>query len=248
MSPPANDPFDLDFSKYAPPPPVTEAQQESLKEETEASATKLGRYDRYFRQTVASCPASTCGNLLIDNNPATIPMASMGGPGPYEQDTRGVQNVTALLYMRPLAAMRNEFVVGIDVSRQTNERLQYNYSGTRAVKALFAPQHTPEPQLAAGLNNSRYNTADDYSLFLDDRLWLQEQFSISAGVRVQRFSNRQDQTNQPAVGATTIASCDGKAGSYTTCYFKHVSWCTIITHYLFTYFYVLNFFRSAVIH
>ena len=41
MASPDNDPFDLDFSNYA-PPPVTEAQQESLKEETEVGATKLG--------------------------------------------------------------------------------------------------------------------------------------------------------------------------------------------------------------
>ena len=192
-----------------------------------SSATKIGRYSRYFRQTVASCPAASCGNYLLDNNTSTVPMASMGGPGPYEQDTSGIQNVSALLYTRPVAGMRNELAIGLDVSRQRNARVQFNYQGTRAAKDLFSPLHEPAPMLAADLNNERTTTALDYSLFIDDRLWLYETVSVDAGVRVQRFSTTQDQLNLAASGST-LSTCDGKTGRFTSCLFSRSAENTLI--------------------
>ncbi len=179
-----------------------------------SSDTKYGVYNRYFRQTVASCPAATCGNFMIDNNPATVPMAQMGGPGPYDQRTTGIQNVTTALFTAPLGDMRNEFVVGWDVSYQQNDRDQFNYLGTRAAKDLFNPAHAPVPALAPGLNNVRDTTGKDYALIVDDRLWLHPEFSLNVGMRLQSYTNEQEQTNFAAA-----TSCNGVTGTFPTCTF-----------------------------
>lgn len=182
-----------------------------------ASASKAGRYQRYFRQTVASCPAASCGDLLLDNNPATTPMASMGGPGPYAQLTTGMQNVTTLLYTQRFGGRRNEFVVGWDVSYQNNDRSQYNYLETRSAKNLLAPIHSPLPELAPGFNNVRETTAADMSVVIDDRLWLTPSFSLNAGVRLQHYQTQQETLGYPAVGAATLSSCNGAAGAFVSC-------------------------------
>lgn len=182
-----------------------------------SSGTKLGQYDRYFRQTVASCPAATCGAFLIDNDPATVPLASMGGPGPYDQSTRGIQNVTTLLYTQSLGERRNELAIGWDVSYQTNDRTQFNYSGTRAAKDLFTPSHSPLPVLASGYNNIRESNATDLALVVDDRLWVTPTLSFNVGVRVQQFRNEQDQLNFAAAGAT-LTTCNGVTGTFNSCF------------------------------
>ncbi|SFF87495.1 catecholate siderophore receptor [Novosphingobium sp. CF614] len=177
------------------------------------SDTKLGVYKRYFRQTVASCPAATCGNLLIDGNTATVPVATMGGPGPYDQTTKGIQNVSTALITKPIGGMRNELVLGIDFSYQTNDRTQFNYAATRAAKDLFDPAHDPSPALSATLNNIRDTRGTDISFFIDERLWFTPEFSVDAGLRFQHFVNRQDQTSYAVltcngVGSTTAIDCD----------------------------------------
>ncbi len=179
------------------------------------SDIKYGVYDRYFRQTVASCPAA-CGNALTDNNPATVPTAQMGGPGPYAQTTTGIQNVSTALFTAPIGEMRSEFLVGWDISWQQNDREQWNYAGTRANKDLFAPPHTPNPVVASSLANLRDTEGRDYALIVDERLWLHPEFSVNAGVRFQNYTNEQAQTTWSSPAAT---NCNGVAGSFTTCTF-----------------------------
>ncbi|MBK5265261.1 MAG: TonB-dependent receptor, partial [Alphaproteobacteria bacterium] len=186
------------------------------------SDTKLGVYTRYFRQTVASCPVGTvtipdCGNYLTDGNPATIPLATMGGPGPYDQTTKGIQNVTTALITKPVGGMRSELLLGVDFSYQTNDRTQSNYAGTRAAKDLFDPAHSPSPTLSATLNNVRDTRGTDISVFIDERLWLTPKFSINAGLRYQHFTNKQEQTNY------TVTTCNGVVVPLSNCPFTRKS-------------------------
>jgi catecholate siderophore receptor len=183
------------------------------------SDTKYGSYTRYFQQTPVSCgtTASTaipvpCSTALIDNDPATIPLISVGGPGPYDQTTDGVQNVSTLSYTGNLGGFRNELLAGWDVSWQHNDRDQFNYASRLATKTLFDPVRLPNPTLAAVKNNIRDTTAKDVSIFISDRFWFTEQWSVSGGVRAQWYEVDQNTT---AFNATT---CNGVTGTFPTCY------------------------------
>jgi catecholate siderophore receptor len=169
------------------------------------SDTKYGNYVRYFQQTPVSCNA-TCATALTDGDLATIPSISVGGPGPYDQTTNGVQNVSTLSYTGPLGGLRNELLAGWDVSWQNNDRDQFNYASRLAAKTLFDPVHTPNPTLAAVRNNVRDSTAKDVSLFISDRLWLNEQWSVSAGLRAQWYEIDQNTTAFTVSGAGAVTS------------------------------------------
>ena len=185
---------------------------------TLTSDTKFGVYTRYFQQTVPNTCTDTltspatgvtrCATYLTDNDPATVPQVGIGGPGPYDQTTMGVQNISTASYTTPLGGMRNELLVGWDVSWQTNDRDQFNYLPARGPKDLLNPAHSPSPTLSPVRNNVRESTAKDVSLFVSDRLWFNDQWSISGGLRAQWYEMDQNTTAFTATTTTppTVAS------------------------------------------
>jgi catecholate siderophore receptor len=186
---------------------------------TLTSDSKYGNYTRYFQQTVPNACADTltspatgatrCATYLLDNNPATIPLINIGGPGPYDQTTQGVQNVTVATITAPVGGFRNELMLGWDVSWQTNDRDQFNYVTTgptiRAPKDVFNPNRTPSPTLQPVKNNIRESTANDVSLFVSERFWFNDQWSVSGGVRAQWYEMDQNSTVFTVTNATTNA-------------------------------------------
>jgi len=177
---------------------------------TLSSDLKYGYYQRYSQFTPVTCGGNNspdCPAFLTDGDPTTVPMGGVGGPGPYEQDTRGVQNITTASITAPLGGMRNELLAGLDVSWQQNDRNQFNYASRVTTKDLFDPANTPNPTLADVLNNIRDTTAKDVSVFVNDRLWLNDQWSVTAGVRAAWYEVDQEQFS-----ASSTATCRGFTG------------------------------------
>lgn len=186
-----------------------------------SSDVKLGVYKRDFRQSVPSCAAATCGNLLTDGDAATVPIVSSGVRGQFRQTTKGVQNVTTLLVEKPLGGMRNELIVGWDISYQTNDReddIRPNNGTTSAVtQSLFAPTGSAVLNYTHKIYQYRDSQATDISFFIDERLWLTPKLSINAGVRYQHFKNEQETTALTTNANAAITSCNGATGTFTTC-------------------------------
>ncbi|HEX5006249.1 MAG TPA: TonB-dependent receptor [Hyphomonadaceae bacterium] len=175
---------------------------------TLTSDLKYGYYQRYSQFTPVTCGGNsspTCPAFLTDNDPATVPVGGVGGPGPYEQDTSGVQSLSTAQIAAPLFGLRSEMIVGLDASWQQNDRNQYNYASARAPKDLLDPPHTPNPTLSDTLNNIRDTTAKDVAVFVTERLWLNEQWSVSGGLRQQWYEVDQEQTS-------ATATCRGLSG------------------------------------
>lgn len=186
------------------------------------SDVKLGIYERSFRQTVPSCAAVTCGNLLVDGDPATVPVMSSSARGQFRQTTKGVQNVTTLLVEAPIGGMRNELIVGWDISHQTNRReddIRPN-GGT----AINQPLLSPSFDLALNFPNQvfqfRRSKATDLSFFVDERLWLTPELSINAGVRYQYFTSDQDLTELSGNAGAATGACNGVAAQPYPCFTK----------------------------
>jgi catecholate siderophore receptor len=175
------------------------------------SDTKLGAYKRRFRQTVPSC-AAACGDALLDGNPATVPMMAAGVRGQFRQTTRGIQNVSTALIEKPIAGMRNELIIGWDISYQTNDReddIRPDNGATSSVsQSLFAPGATA-PAFTHKVFQYRDSSATDYSFFIDERLWLTPKLSINAGVRYQHFKATQDQTALTTNANAANTTCNG---------------------------------------
>ncbi len=179
---------------------------------TLTSDVRWGFYQRYARFTPAGC-SGVCATNLTDGDPATVPLATPGGPGPWDQDTQGVQNVTAAHITAPLGGLRSELTVGFDAAWQHNDRNQHAYIGTRTPFDLFNPVLTDGVPATATATNIRDTTTRDVSVFANERLWLNDQWSLVGGVRwgayeVDQNTNTFNQTTAcngaPAVPAPGV--------------------------------------------
>jgi catecholate siderophore receptor len=166
------------------------------------SDLKYGYYQRYSQFTPTSCPAA-CFAALTDGNAATIPNGSPGGPGPYDQDTRGIQNITTAMITAPLGAMQNELLVGVDASWQHNDRNQYSYASRPTAIPLLDPQSVARPVVNMARSNIRDTTANDVSIFANDRLWFTPELSASVGLRMSWYEVKQNTTT------FNTTSCNG---------------------------------------
>ncbi len=189
---------------------------------TFTSDTKAGVYWRYSQFSPVSC-GTDCSANLLDGDPTTEPLNNIGGPGPYDQETFGVQNVSTAQINAPLGGLESEMIIGWDVSYQTNDRDQFDYAASRGAQNILTPDNTFVPTLAGLRNNTRNTVAQDLSLYISERLWLTPQWSISGGVRAQSFEVDQDQT------AFDVTSCDGVDGVFATCFSEESSNTTFVS-------------------
>jgi len=198
------------------------------------SDTKLGVYKRRFRQSIPSCSEPTpsspttpsCSNFLLDGNPATVPTMAAGVRGQFRQTTRGIQNVTTALLEKPVGDMRNELIIGWDVSYQTNDREDDIRPGNGAIstvtQSLFAPS-AASPSFTHQVYQYRNSSATDYSVFVDERLWLTPKLSINAGVRYQHFEADQDLTELSSNAGRPVNPCHGVAQNVPMCFTTTIS-------------------------
>jgi catecholate siderophore receptor len=187
------------------------------------SDTKLGVYKRRFRQTVPGCRTNEdCPAFLLDGDPTTVPIGRTTPRGAYEQTTKGIQNVTTVNLTKPLGGMKNDFIIGWDMSYQTNDRSD-DARPDPYLQDLLNPVRSPLPDYPGFVYLNRDTRATDIAFFVDDRLWLTPQFSINAGIRYQHYKVTQQEvaffTNtggaldecNGVVGATAACVVDGKA-------------------------------------
>ncbi len=160
---------------------------------TLTSDTRWGYYQRFARFTPVGC-SGVCVTNLTDGNPATVPVGTPGGPGPWDQDTQGVQNITAASITAPLFGLRSELLVGTDVTWQHNDRNQYQYGGTRANFDLLNPVLTDGVPTNFTKSNIRDTTTRDVSVFANERLWLTDEWSFVGGLRWGAYEVDQNTT------------------------------------------------------
>ena len=110
-----------------------------------SSDTRGGSYDRFFQYTsVDACPTNpttgqTCIDALVDNNPATRPLITFGGSGPYRQRAWGVQNVTSVHALFDVGGLRNEVVAGTDLNYQENRKAFFAYTLPPLSSGIYFP-------------------------------------------------------------------------------------------------------------
>lgn len=179
-----------------------------------SSDLKLGYYSREFRQTVASC-AAACGDALVGGNLIT-PVVTGGVRGQQRSDTRGIQNVSTALINAPLFGQRSELVLGWDISYQKNDR-EDDTRPTAVNQNLFRPILFATPLLTGQPFQERENRIRDIAVFLDERIWLNEFWSLNAGLRYQDFSSTQYQRTRTTNTGGALSSCNGTNGNTPLC-------------------------------
>jgi catecholate siderophore receptor len=120
---------------------------------TLTSDTRYGVYSRYFQySTLDQCNAA-CTNALFDGNPATEAYGGIGGGSPYDMDSDGLQNITTARLDLDLGGMKSQTILGIDLSRQSNDKSFLAYTlppGVATRPAMPHPIVNPDPRFPAG--------------------------------------------------------------------------------------------------
>jgi catecholate siderophore receptor len=200
---------------------ITHVANEWLTLQNDARAAVYSRYFQYT--TVDRCDTTTatnnCAGTLFGANPAAT-LGGIGGGGPYNQNSWGVQDVFSATANFHVGGLRNTLIAGFDAGYQNADRTIYAYTlpttaqytyqlGDRSRSRanigmpLFNPTNLPPPGYTVVLptpanvanTNATATTvvtssgrATDLAFFATDRLWLDDAWSIIAGVRVDRYN------------------------------------------------------------
>ena len=174
---------------------------------TVTNDTRLGYYDRYFSTSGPSCDATCAASFFAGGNPNT---GYVGGSPTYDQQSWAIQNLTTAVAKFNTGFIRHEMVGGVDVFYAKNEREGYYIAGTKA------PQRVRDPVFeASGYSyvknpfNTRRSSGTDVGVFLGDRMWFTEQFSVVAGFRWDNYDVDHFQTTSsgtPPVLATATTT------------------------------------------
>ncbi|HEX7946348.1 MAG TPA: TonB-dependent receptor [Phenylobacterium sp.] len=120
---------------------------------TLTSDTRYGYYTRYFQYSTLDQCTAACTTALFDGNPATEPNGGNGGQGPYDMDAWGLQNISTARFDYDVGALKNQLLVGLDVSRQSNDKVIFAYAlpaGFPTRQVIPRPLVNPNPNFPAG--------------------------------------------------------------------------------------------------
>jgi catecholate siderophore receptor len=114
---------------------------------------RYGSYSRYFQYSTLDQCTAACTTALFDGNPATEAFGGNGGQGPYDMDAWGVQNISTARIDYDLGKLKNQLIVGVDLSQQSNAKTIFAYGlplpfTTRP--AIPRPLVDPNPNFPAG--------------------------------------------------------------------------------------------------
>jgi catecholate siderophore receptor len=209
---------------------------------TVTSDSRLGVYSKYFQYTTVDSCSAACNAAYFDGNPATVPNANYGGSSPYKQRDWGAQNITAARFGFDLGGLKNEMIVGWDVSYQNNKKHFYAYAlpagytarNTIPYSLINPPYYPPAGYQVFTPTRANLNCpatgncttsvtgatvyaniagtaviysageAQDYGLFVTDRLYITPQLSVLASLREDWYRASYTSVTAAAFAATPL--------------------------------------------
>lgn len=129
----------------------------------------------------------------------------------HNQNQTGL--TSTLRWRAAVGAMENTWAVGVDANRAHFKHTNNTYSGSSGPVDLFNP--VPGEFVSDAPNVPRYrNSAEQYALFLEDRLALTERWSVLAGLRHDRATvGRTDLLSGQRAFSKTYSNTGWRAGT-----------------------------------
>jgi catecholate siderophore receptor len=166
--------------------------------------TRVAFYDRFFAQTATSCAAATCGMPVIGGNLNVN--YTPGGPAGYDQSSNGAQNITTAVAKFHTGFLRHEFITGVDINQQEDQRFALTNSIPKVGGSILNPTYIYPGTVFVnplGANTGIKNSESwNLGIFASDRVWLTEQFSLLGGARWDRFNSSYSRTGSATIPGT----------------------------------------------
>ncbi len=153
--------------------------------------TRFSYFERAFKTTVPACSGACLSSFQAGGNP-TI---SFGGGNPsYDQESFGVQNISYGIAEFETGWLRHELVAGIDVFYQDDHRQALRIaSGIKNPSQILTPNfETTDLVFENNPDNVKDGDSLNIGLFVSDRVWLTDEFSVLGGVRYDNYSANYD--------------------------------------------------------
>ena len=184
---------------------------------TVTNDTRLSYFDRYFSTSGPGCDAACALSYFGGGNPV---MTYAGGSPTYDQDSWAIQNMTTAVAKFNTGFLRHQAVAGVDVFYAENNRQNYYVTGNKLGQQIRTPVfqatgygYAPNPF------NTRNSSGSDVGVFLGDRMWFTEQFSLLAGFRWDNYQVDHAQkisTGTPPVLAPNGSTVSNQSTSFIT--------------------------------
>jgi catecholate siderophore receptor len=168
---------------------------------TLSNDTRLTFYDRDFGgTTTGSCTGACATNFFAvlngGGNPNATYILGAGGGMTYLQDGWAFQNVSTAKMDFETGSLRHKLNVGLDVSYQNDKRVNGSWPGwaNRNIESVFNPRYDYGFVPAYDFAAERTFKTTDIGVFVNDRVYLTDQFSILGGLRFDHFRTEQEQS------------------------------------------------------
>ncbi|RZT30765.1 TonB-dependent receptor [Cupriavidus agavae] len=183
---------------------VTSAFQTALGGLTVNNDTRFSYYQRDFSGTnPAGVPYGTLKTLLAGGN-APLRYGARGGMT-YLQRGWGVQNVTTVRGEFHTGSLRHRAMAGLDLSYQRDHRDRGLWTGRLNNQTVVNPAFDASKNASVSyVDGTRDANAIDAGVFVSDRVWFSEQFSLLGALRWDYFRSE---------FATSASSMGGSADS-----------------------------------
>ncbi len=139
---------------------------------TISNDARVAVYSRYFQYTTidrcdTTAATNFCANIVTGANP-TAALGGIGGQGPYQQDSWGVQDIISANATFHIGNMKNVFIAGMDASYQNADRTVYAYLLPSATQfAYLLGDHTrARTNIGISLYNPTHNQPPGYTVVL----------------------------------------------------------------------------------
>ncbi len=163
--------------------------------------TRLSFYDRDFSSTnPAACTDDAeagefCATTI--RNGGNYPLSyGAGGGGTYKQDGWAIQNVATARLDFQTGQLRHRGMVGLDASYQEDNRHSGTWTGRDSDQMIVGPRFSyPGARVEYLPEGKRSSTATNVGIFINDRIWFNDQISVQAGARWDYFESEFDSSN-----------------------------------------------------
>ena len=170
---------------------------------TISNDTRFSFYERDFSSTN---PAElTYANLqtLLSGRNLALPYAAGGGVT-YLQRGWGVQNVLSAKGEFMTGSIRHKAMVGLDTIYQRDHRDQGTWTGRMNNQTVVNPAFYNSPNATVAYSSTRDANATDIGVFMSDRVYLNDQFSLLGSLRWDYFRSEYS-TSASSLGGSADA-------------------------------------------
>ncbi|MFC4626293.1 TonB-dependent receptor [Daeguia caeni] len=166
--------------------------------------TRLSIYDRDFSSTNPAACIDECATAILGGLNYNLSYGAQGGMT-YKQDGWAIQNVLSAKGEFTTGALRHRAMVGLDVNYQDDKRSLGSWTGRPSNQMIIDPQYDyPGASVKYGATKRSAN-ATDVGVFVSDRVWITDEFSLQGNLRWDYFRSEFDTTATSINGGTATS-------------------------------------------